>query len=1153
MTDYIKKDEFVAKAREANPDVYTSNVSDDMVYNDMLSYYPEYKNVVYEEQGLITKGISKIQEFGEVLTKDMDEYFEEELGIAPSKNIIQTDLETIFAEGKAILTRSKSGLKYLQADNKYDYIDDIYNVGQIKRKLLSNEDLVEEDYAVLQEFMQTAGVPTVRRITREIKESDTPAETLASKIDELIKRKYLDGPVPRKKAYETYEKAVDSVSQYRDKVNWISNTFDSESVKDWYNTQVKISEAMQEVSEVESGLNALAERKGYDRQSLSYMVGAGIPTVGASLAASILLAPVSGGTSILAGIASFTPAMMLSTPEALDTYMSARQSGANREDATNYAIASFAFNTVMEKIGIDAMLVKFGGKAIPKALVAALTEGATEFTQEEFGQILSLYGYNNQQLAQMTAEEKINAFVGVPLKAFTVGGILGFGASSSFNAVDATYNRFRSKAVLKGLDPARIAKYEDFLYKNKRIGKKISEMLEQDHIKDFSEKGIRQELKRRKIPDARIEETYAALMDNPVFRAKRELADTGKAAKTLLGWRSASESGSSIGAAMTVWKNLPGILNRAAFDPTDIMMMVSPTLHRQAMRVYRQGQIDVNEAKGAMLTRATTAFKALDMPLRKFVKIGENGKYNRQVNQIITAYMNMQQGKAANLGLSKDEMAAIQTYVESNPSIANFITQMRDVFDLFHTYLNEGYKVNHKGKELPKEQNYFPLIYDVLANKGTDFADAIESVFDKRVFEIANPKDPKYVRERVKHAKQTIDLNVPIDTLVNSMAYKIADYYGMSAPAAQVQTMLKAIGPDLRRSYGDKMYTYLNEVNKSTARGIAINNDLLRWASKTMNRLREMTYSVLNMNTTVWATQSASFWNGANEIGINAAMEGARIVAENPIKAVQEMYDLSKEAKFRMGVDYTAAEIRDVLRSVKTDLPGKTARELRKAAQAGMLPMRIVDMYTTASIWQGAYNKYINDNGSSNIALAIEYADNAIAASQPMTNTIHKSMLSRTPVINILSQFGAARIKGGAQLTKSVVNMSNSKANPIDVIRAVTMTKILPSVSVALARTFFSKWEDDPEEEMWNNFVDAFIGSNIYLGQILSSWKWHNGYLVVPAAGRPFKLAIDSVDNLIKGKYDEAIYDAIELQLNRFGISVQVPFKKVSGFLSNFE
>lgn len=1163
MADYVKKETFIQKSREANPELYGSDVPDETVYNEMISAYPEYKDQIYEEANILSRGISKFQSWRDSLSDKVDETY---AGIAPNAEL-DTDPEMVLQHAKDTVYSGAKLMEYYQADNKYEHIDTTFKVAQMKKKLATKQPLDESDYATLESLMRWSGAPKMQEVTQAIQNSENPAQALSQKLDELVAKKYLDKPNKEEKKWEIYQKASEYAMQYDNKVEFVANTFDEKSVRDWVKTEQKRYEAIADYEEMKDSTRAMAERKGFDTSSISYMVGAGIPSVGVSIGTAIALSPFTGGASLLGGVLSLGPAALLSTPEAFETYRAARNAGADREEAKYYALTSFVLNTSLEHIGIQTAIGKIGGKyaasVVPKTIITGLMEGATEFSQEETAAILELYGYDKGQLDNMSTEDKIERFINMPLKAGLVGSILGAGTSVSFDSVSSVYDRMKLKAKTAGLDPKLVEKWDTYLKKNKKVAKKIEAVLKKQQITDFTQEGIMKKLQENGVPKTKLQEAYDALMMNPVFVSKKEIAESTKSSRFLLGSKDPNKATSTFGALMTSIYNIPGALNRVSYDYLDILDIVSPTTARVAKQVYRKGQMDANDAMNAMLEPVKKAFKVLKKPLRSRVKLN-NGE-GMQLNKVITVYSHLQQIanskesakvkklKLEQLGLTQEQLSAVKEYVESDKSVLAFAKALTGIFDVMYYYTNEGHKTNHNGKGIEKFESYFPVMYDVLANQGIDFGDAIAAVATPRGAKSVGPVDPKSAKERAKVARSSIDLNIPIDRLLNSMIKKISEYYGMSAPAAQVQSMINAIGPDLVSNYGPKMYSYMQNMNKSMARGIATPSYLMG-IDKAARKFKETSYSVLNMNMTVWATQSASFWNGANEIGIQAALEGLTRVMENPAQAVKEMYAESQEAKYRMGVDYTQQELNQIAKEVKTDFLGKNIKELREMARAGMFPMKVVDMLTTASIWQGAKNKYLHENGDGNIEAAIEYADNAISASQPMTNTIHRSLLSKMPVMHIFSQFGAARVKGGAQLTKAIVRASQGQSTPLQLINSVVLTKIAPAISVAMARSFFSKWEDDPAEQMWQNFTQALIGSNIFMGQLMSSWTYHDGNLVIPAAGRPVKLAIKSAKALVEGEYDEALYNAIELQMNTmFTMSLQLPYKKAVNFLSNFE
>ena len=1173
--------------RENSPGKFEGR-SDRYVYEKITSYAPQTLDTIYEEQSVENRLIydaekdlkrkSEEDTYQSVFSKLKDSVAAGAQGyvdtVAPDKDInlsetaneitsnaingvtefatpYLSNAEEIIKTAAAAADRDMAilgpSVDFFKEDHKFTEIDRIHAVARIKSKIATNPELMtEDDWQEFRNLMFDAGLGRNWAMMKELDGTKDKKQGVLDLIDSAM-NSYLDGDEAN---IDLWNRGQESASKHETTFEWVKDKFDPISFRKYYNHKKKIYEAYTEISTARKKFDTLAETEGWDTNSLMSFTAQAIPSVFMSVAAAVVTAPLGPG-------AAFLPAALLSGPEALQTYMAAREAGVSQSEAGNYAIGHFYINTVLEQTGIESILGKsMGTKLIPKAIVAALTESATEFTQAEIDSLLRVYGYNALDIEKLTAEEKLNLFVYTPLKAGAAGGILGSSASVSVDMAGMSIEALRKKAFGSALTKKQIRKYDRWFKKNEKVAKKIEKDFAKfdPHMKLTEENYVAHMMEAFKMSHKDATKQYEMNMNNPMFKIRQQIDNSTWASRLLFHTKDIRTASGPIQKLGMRIRNIPSLINRGFLDPMDMVNTMSPDLAVRMNKLYRSGQIDTNNALQDMSNVAQSVFGKFSMPLKKKVSYTDStGKaYSRLLNDVIMAYGQIRQGHGEQLRsyktlnkISENEEAAIVKYVESNPELHEFATTgIAKIMDAIYNYLNKAYMMSHNGEQLKREENYLTKLYTLsITESNTDFVDALEST--QKTNQAAR-KEPSTIENRKKNVQGELDLLVPLEDFVNSLIQKTSRYYGMSGPSTQVDALLKANELSIRKHYGNGLYSQLIEHNQVLARGKKLLGIYARMGNRAANFLRGNSYSVLSYNQVVWVTQGASLWNGISEIGITAGMKGMKALNTNPKAAIEEYLAKSQEGKYRMSIDYTAEEMAQASKAITSSKLTKAGQELKKIGEAGRLPMKLIDTYTTATIWQGAYLQFKEDNAtmpqSDLEESAIEFADNAIAKSQPMTNAMHRSALSNTPLLNLFTMFGAARVKGMAQRANTLVELSRGNISVIEAAQSYVYTTILPALHVSLARAFLGgRWD----EEYFPQFMSAFIGSDMVLGQIMNSILWDEGKITVSGM-RPVELTYGTISALYNGDFDEAIYNAVEMAFNQYtGASITTPYRKI--------
>lgn len=1130
----MSKGEFLYRYKKKSPDL--NYASDDELFNAINQAYPDYveENVEFTTGEQTADYMRSGLDAGKVFLRGAKDSID---AIGPGIGFIKGDLEagkydTAFRVnqleqeyGRPLTESEKYYLSMKDAQTPEEVSARIDHSIQGSKNVLSSEDkgIVPKAFAV-----GKLGIDYIRKFKEDTKAKMESEGNPYQHMPNFVRANALN-------SLENFDQYKDSMMGADNVQQWAANVGgDFES--DWYDAQQEMTNAQQEILEMQQDTEDFANSIGWDSNSIGY----GVAAAGPQMIGSILTATAVGAVAGPAA-ASIAPAVLLATPDSLQVYMQARQAGATRDEAKEYAIVTLAGSAMLEKLGLDETMSKLGGKAVTSYARASLAEGLTEFSQAELLNVVAALGYDSEAYTNASRDELYDLMVKQPMKAGVIGGIMGLGGKAySQNLTNIQKTRLKA-AVTSKVKYTKLNKVYEGVREDiqKSIDKTISK--EFDLKGDFSEENVQRIAEKLSTKRYGTEQLSEWIKASPQFRIADEVSKANWLARFTYGENQVDSKG------LKLLNNMKSFINRGVYDNSVLLKAISPTAYHLYNDMARVGQGESFRMSDKLGTQLNEAAKTLPS-MGKKVRLTDNKGNSKQlrIQEILIKYMYDKQGLRKRMQNQDNirpvadwELDAITKYVESSPEMQQGLEAFNQMTDSLFEVLDEAY-YEQTGKRLNKVENYLTLVYESAYESGGKSVDFLESLIaDSGKKKVGKSTTPGQAKDRVHLPTGDFDYTVNPLLKMQSAIKGITDYAGMLKPMQAFEQQMKGMKTPIIRHMGKDYYNRLMRNAEVLYKGAGYKSNIL---TKTMETLRRGSYGVFTANIPVGVAQTASAFGGMAEIGIDNYMAGSRYVLANPKAALAEFQAESLEGKFRF-VDITQEEMSQAAASL-ADTKLASAQQLGlKTAKALTYHMRVFDLYTTMSVYFGSKIGTVDIDPNTGHAETVSIADDAITMSQPMTNSIHRGEAFRNPTAKTFMMFTNAITRSHAQHMNAMIDFSKGDLNANEFVKNYVLTKIAPALWISLIRAVLR--DEEPIENVWKKL----LGSNFVLGHLISAIDFGDGNITVPGV-RPFTIGVRSMTNLYDGDVMMAVYNALEASLGlATGMSIQSPIRGVEKLL----
>ena len=321
---------------------------------------------------------------------------------------------------------------------------------------------------------------------------------------------------------------------------------------------------------------------------------------------------------------------------------------------------------------------------------------------------------------------------------------------------------------------------------------------------------------------------------------------------------------------------------------------------------------------------------------------------------------------------------------------------------------------------------------------------------------------------------------------------------------------------------------------------------------KKLNKHRRLATSyILGANVSVALKQPFSLPGFWSDEGAKTWVQGIQHVMKNPLKAFNDMRELSPTMEDR----YTSFD-KDI-----------AAANKGVVGAVNFILIHTMDSLTVFPSWWGAYIKA--DNMGLSKQKAVRFADEAIASSQPSSRPFDQSYIQRSPkgVHRLFTMFSTFTMKFGNRMLHRIEAIKQGQISKGEVLRQLVLDHLVPPIMMHVMFTsLWGTWGEWELEDLgWDVLLYQLIGfpfireASMAVAQrirgerarsVVDSPAFTIMNITKNAAGGLFELIKDFDDDKNQEKAAWALFDLLSYSA---GIPVSKVVKKTKEGLEQFE
>jgi hypothetical protein len=393
----------------------------------------------------------------------------------------------------------------------------------------------------------------------------------------------------------------------------------------------------------------------------------------------------------------------------------------------------------------------------------------------------------------------------------------------------------------------------------------------------------------------------------------------------------------------------------------------------------------------------------------------------------------------------------------------------------YHMTKIEATPFRFKGENF--KGGYYPIRHDARLSRNVKRRTVKEIFFDNEDAPFVTPFTRKgSTVERL----QGVSLPIRLDwSVMDSHFRDTLHYIHLTDPIRDADRITRDEGFEASfiRVLGDKVYDTIRPALKHIANPRREGLDLAGGRELEVMRGLSTAY-VLAWNTGVALKQPLSTFGAIHDIGLKAYLNGFASTYLTPAKHYQKMLDLSPRMRERLKsfdreIKSSFLKLSETQRGVYFGDKKVTWQDVKNF---GFWQIRIADTATVLPIWHGAFNDKINAD-QSNLQEAIEYADNAVDASQPSARPLDLSAWQRDGgAIRLFSQFQTFTVgKYGQRQRFFYRAWKQGKLSTVDYAWFNFMDAFLPLVSMNMLFAILHGRDLGDDEEQKKIMKDVLV------------------------------------------------------------------------------
>ncbi len=223
------------------------------------------------------------------------------------------------------------------------------------------------------------------------------------------------------------------------------------------------------------------------------------------------------------------------------------------------------------------------------------------------------------------------------------------------------------------------------------------------------------------------------------------------------------------------------------------------------------------------------------------------------------------------------------------------------------------------------------------------------------------------------------------------------------------------------RAFGEQEYSAIRENLKGL-----VGKELSQTAGQDIAQMfrKLVTYYALSWNMNTVMMQTDAVLKSMADQGARPVLEGlSKLMRPGAVSIIRDIESVSPYMESRSkNLDRDLAEgVTDMAKKArqqnKLSVAGAGAG-LEKVAEAGLVPMRVMDMAVSSAVWMGAYNAKMRelhpggvagiDSSSAHHKAAMAHADNMVKRANPDWDGTSRTKFMRAPGYNLFNMFSSA-------------------------------------------------------------------------------------------------------------------------------------------------
>lgn len=328
-----------------------------------------------------------------------------------------------------------------------------------------------------------------------------------------------------------------------------------------------------------------------------------------------------------------------------------------------------------------------------------------------------------------------------------------------------------------------------------------------------------------------------------------------------------------------------------------------------------------------------------------------------------------------------------------------------------------------------------------------------------------------------------------------------------------------------------------------------------RWFEK--QRILSTAY-ILGLNLKVALKQPFSVFGGVREIGgwSNFFRGVKQVLFTSPMEAKRSMELLSPYMESRSKA--MDREIKDATQRFDTPAFSLKGYKGAKVRDAVFIFIRMMDFVTVYPLWWGAYEKGMKDSGG-DIKEAINFADTAVAASQPSSRALDLSRFqrNRNGIMRLFTMFMTFTIKYGNRQRTAYKAFREGATTFSQFMGFVVMEALIPPILMNLM--FAGGWGEEPEAAgiatdwfLYQFSGLPFVRDLTYGTAAIATGKWvpdvwdspvYTGFKIYQSFAKGMTQWVKDLDNTDKAK--KAFLGFCEMASFAIGVPASQVYKRI--------